>query len=203
LKVGYSPYVFYLPHYVGLDGNGNQLYDSSGSKTINAGNATLHYTDPAPKFNYGINNTFTYKKWSLNFFLRGVSGEKVFNNNSLELANINRLPGNNVTQDALTNGIKNASTPSDYYLQKASFLRLDNATLSYTFGNVLKGVEDLQVYISGNNLFVITPYKGLDPEIRNAQINGSNQAYIDANYAGDGIYPKTRSFSFGVNVSFK
>lgn len=197
LKVGYSPYVFYLPHYVGVDAAGNQLFDSAGSK-VAYGDAVLRYIDPAPKFNYGFGSTLTYDNWSLNFFLRGVSGQKIFNNTLLDVENINRLPGNNVTKEALTNGIKDAAQASDHWLENASFLRLDNITLSYTFKNI-KGLRNLELYLTGDNLFVITPYRGLDPEIR---IADSNEAYIDANYGSDGYYPRTRSFVFGVNLSF-
>ncbi|MHB1922271.1 MAG: SusC/RagA family TonB-linked outer membrane protein [Chitinophagaceae bacterium] len=198
LKVGYSPYVFYLPHFVGLDANGNQLFDSLGSK-VQAGHGINRYIDPAPKFSYGFNSTFTYDNWSLNFFLRGVYGQKIFNNTLLDIQTINRLPGNNVTKEALTNGIKDAPIASDLWLENASFLRLDNMTLAYTFSHI-KGIQNLQVFVTGNNLFVITPYKGLDPEIRTGD---TNQAYIDANYGGDGYYPRTRSYSIGVHVSFK
>ena len=162
------------------------------------------YTDPAPNFTYGFGSTFNYANFSLNFFLRGTHGEKVFNNTRLILDNIKRLPGNNVTKEALTNGINDAAVASDLWLENASFLRLDNTSLSYDFKNV-KGFENLRVYISANNLFVITKYKGLDPEINtsNTNLNTANLAYIDANYNGNGYYPKTRSFTFGVNLTIK
>ncbi len=197
LKPGYSPYEFYLPHFTGIDKDGNQLLD--GKTPTEEPNPKKYYIDPSPKYTYGINNTFTYGNWNLNFFLRGVVGQKIFNNTLLNFENINRLPGNNVTKEALTNGIKDAALVSDHWLEKASYLRLDNATLGYTFNNV-KGIERLRVYVSGNNLFVITPYKGLDPEIQNGN---TNQAYIDVTYYGDAFYPRTRSFSLGVNVSFR
>jgi iron complex outermembrane receptor protein len=130
-----------------------------------------------------------------------VTGQKIFNNTRLDFDNVNRLPGNNVTKEALTNGIRDAAFASDLWLEKASFLRLDNATISYTFKKI-KGIQSLQVYVAGNNLFVITPYKGLDPEIQNAN-TGPNQAYIDVSYYGSGFYPKTRSVALGVNVSFQ
>lgn len=197
LKPGYAPYEFYLPHFTGIDKDGNQLLD--GKTPTEEPNPKKYYIDPSPKFTYGINNTLSYGNWDFNFFLRGVVGQKIFNNTLLNFENINRLPGNNVTREALTNGIKDAALVSDLWLEKASYLRLDNATLAYTFNHV-KGIEKLRVYVSGNNLFVITPYRGLDPEIQNGN---TNQAYIDVTYYGDAFYPRTRSFSLGVNVSFK
>ncbi len=202
LKVGYSPYVFYLPHYEGVDKSGNQLFDSAGVAKVPYNNATNYYTDPAPKFNYGINTTVTYDNWSLTIFARGVYGQKIFNNTALNYANITRLPGNNVFKAALTNGIRDNATSSDLYLEKASYLRLDNATIGYSFSKI-KGIQSLRVYLTGRNLFVITKYDGLDPEIRNAYdpVTGSNQSYIDATYGGDAYYPRTRSFIVGLNLS--
>lgn len=233
LKVGYSPYVFYIPHYEGLNSQGLETYDSAGGNTSNVNNATLHYTDPSPKFNYGFTSTFTYKNWSLNFFLRGVYGQKIFDNTRMVLDNVNRFAGNNGTVDALTNGITNSPQVSDHWLESASFLRMENATIGYTFH--VTGIQALRVYVSTNNLFVLTHYRGLDPEVRNAPLNipflanyvatatgnsnllanggnkGTNgtavpsptEAYIDAAYQGDGFYPKTRSFTLGVNLTFK
>jgi iron complex outermembrane receptor protein len=197
--VGYAPYTFYLPHYKGVDKSGNQLFDSAGVASVPYSNATNYYIDPSPKFNYGISTTVTYDSWSLTIFARGVSGQKIFNNTALDYANITRLPGNNVFKAALTNGIRDNATASDLYLENASYLRLDNATLSYTFAKV-KGFQNLRVYFTGRNLFVITKYDGIDPEIRNAD---TNQAYIDATYGGDAYYPRTRSFVFGLNVAFQ
>jgi len=202
LKVGYSPYTFYLPHYEGVDKDGNQLFDDGkgGQAIISKGQAAkFNYIDPTPKFTWGWSNTFTYDAWSLNFFLRGVQGQKIFNNTALNEDLIKRLPANNVFKDATTNGIKDAAIASDLYLENGSYIRLDNATLAYSFKGI-KGVDNLKVYVSGNNLFVITKYKGLDPEIRTGN---TNQAYIDATYGGDAYYYRTRSVSVGVNISFQ
>ncbi|HEY8928415.1 MAG TPA: SusC/RagA family TonB-linked outer membrane protein [Mucilaginibacter sp.] len=189
IKPGQPLDVFYIPHFTGVDANGNELFDG---KTIEQNaNPQRYYIDPNPKFNYGINNSFTYKNWSLNFFLRGVYGGKAFNNALLDFETATRLPSANTTREALTNGIKDGLHVSDHWLESTSFLRLDNASLGYNFKNV-KGFSNLRVYIAGNNLFVITKYRGLDPEI-----NPSNH-YTDTN-----TYPVIRSFVFGTNVSFK
>ena len=217
LKAGYSPYVFYLPHYTGVNANGHQTFDGVSIDTSDPGgnaNPPSHYIDPSPKFNYGITNTFDYGNWTLNFALRGVYGQKIFNNTLLDVETITRLPGNNVTREALTNGIKDAPVSSDLWLESASFLRLDNATVSYSFKNV-SFASTIRAFISGNNLFVITKYRGLDPEVKTenasggnilfgSNLNGSNnQAYIDANYGGQAYYPRVRVFTLGVNVTLK
>jgi TonB-linked SusC/RagA family outer membrane protein len=205
LKVGYSPYTFFLPHYAGVDADGNQLFADKKGGTVTSGDLTdemFSYIDPAPKLNYGFNTTVTLKQWSLNVFLRGVSGQKIFNNTGMIVSNPTRLPGNNILKEGLSNGIKDAAVASDLWLQDASYLRLDNATLSYNF-NKVGFMQNLRVYITGNNLFVITKYKGLDPEIRPGD---TNQAYIDASYGGTVgyyYYPRSRSITLGVNVAFK
>jgi iron complex outermembrane receptor protein len=212
LKTGYSPYVFYLPHYTGVDAQGNQTFD--GQTVAQNPNPAGHYIDPAPKFNYGMTNSFDYGNWNLSFALRGVYGEKVFNNTLLNVETITRLPGNNVTKGALTNGIKDAPVVSDLWLEGASFLRLDNIALGYSFRNV-SFASTLRVFIAANNVFVITGYRGVDPEIQTTP-NGANNVlfagasngfmnrpYIDANYNGQGYYPMARTFSLGVNVSLK
>jgi iron complex outermembrane receptor protein len=213
LKTGYSPYVFYLPHYTGVDANGNQTFD--GQTLAQNANPAGHYIDPAPKFDYGITNNFDYGNWSFSFAFRGVYGQKVFDNTLLDVETITRLPGNNITKEALTNGIKDAPVASDKWLESASFLRLDNATLGYSFKNV-KFANVLRIFVATNNLFVITSYKGLDPEVRteSGNINNNilfgintngkvNQPYIDANYGGQAYYPRVRTFSLGVNVTLK
>jgi hypothetical protein len=199
LKLGYSPYVFYLPHYEGVDKSGNQLFDSAGVAKVPYAHSTNYYIDPAPKFSYGLNTTVTYGNLSLSVFARGVYGQKIFNNTALDYANITRLPGNNIFKAGLTNGIRDNATASDLYLEKASYLRLDNLTVGYNFSKI-KGIQSLRLYATGRNLFVITKYDGLDPEIRNAD---SNQSYIDATYGGDAYYPRTRSFVLGLNLSFQ
>jgi iron complex outermembrane receptor protein len=213
LKPGYSPFEFYLPHYTGVDAQGNQTFD--GKTIAQDPNPIGHYIDPSPKFNYGVTNSFDYGNWNLNFALRGVYGQKIFNNTLLNVETVTRLPGNNVTKEALTNGIKDAPVASDKWLENASFLRMDNATLGYSFKNVAFA-SALRVFVSTNNLFVITKYRGLDPEVKteNANGNGSpilglntnglkNQAYIDANYNAEAYYPRVRSFTVGVNISLK
>lgn len=202
LQVGYSPYVLYLPHYVGLDANGKELFDNGKGGTVGKGdlnNDMKKYIDPAPKFTYGINNLLTYKNLSLNFFLRGVSGAKNFNNTRLLIDNIQNLKNGNTTKTGLESGDKDDKVASDKWVSNASFLRLDNATLSYNFGKVSERFDNLRVFVTGNNLFVITKYTGLDPEI---QVTGTNNAYIDM-YNADNAYYKAKSFSIGVNLSIK
>jgi iron complex outermembrane receptor protein len=203
LAVGKSPYTFLLPHYVGKTADGlSQFTKEDGSLTTNYLEAKNEYIDPYPKFNYGFTTNLVYKNWAFSAFMRGVSGIKIFNNTNLNLANYNNLPSVNTLKEAVTSGLRDNPTPSDYWLEKASFLRMESMTLSYNVPKI-KGIENMRLYLSGNNLFVITPYKGLDPEIATAN-NEATPAFIDLTYSGSGgYYPKARSITVGVNISFK
>jgi TonB-linked SusC/RagA family outer membrane protein len=201
---GYAPYVFYLPHFTGVDAQGNEEFDGKTLAQWPGSTPPSHYIDPSQKFNYGLNNTFNYKNWSFSFFLRGVYGQKIFDNTLLDYESVTRLPTTNTTRAALTNGVTSAPTASDRWLENASYLRLDNANIGYTF-NHIKGLNTLRIYIATNNLFVITKYRGLDPEVNVNSSDGTlgPQNYIDADYNNFAYYPRERSFTFGANVSFK
>lgn len=184
IKPGYPIDVFYLKHFEGIDAQGNSILSDDS-----------RYIDPNPKFNYGIGNNFNYNNWSLSFFFRGVYGQKVFNNPQLIFTTLSRLPSNNVTKDALTSGNTDVRI-SDRFLENASYLRLDNASLGYNF-KTIKGISNLRVYVAGNNIALFTKYKGLDPEV--APVSH----YVDGNVGTIPTYPKSRSFVLGANVSFK
>ncbi|MDB5134583.1 MAG: Iron complex outerrane recepter protein, partial [Mucilaginibacter sp.] len=199
---GYTPYVFYLPHFTGVNAQGVELFDGKTLSQYTGNIPPSHYIDPSPKFNYGFNDNFTYKNWSLSFFMRGVYGQKIFNNTLLDYETSTRLPTTNTTRAALTNGITSAPTQSDRWLEGASYLRMDNASIGYTFDHV-KGVNSIKVFVAANNLFVITKYRGLDPEVDVSSVNNPNQNYIDADYGGYAYYPKARVFTLGANISVK
>jgi TonB-linked SusC/RagA family outer membrane protein len=235
LEVGKYPGVFYLPHFVGIDQNGNQLLDSAHvSKVGIGGNPTYYYTDPSPKFTYGINSTVRYQRLTYNVAFNGNDGQHVYDNARLNMSNYGRFPGLNSLKETLTNGLKDAPTTSDYWLEKASYLRCSNMTLAYTFPKLTEAISSLRVYFTGSNLFIITPYKGLDPEISPYGSNvggfttangskaavaamatnlsssygglggsGSGQGYLDNNYAGNGFYPRARTFTLGVSITVK
>lgn len=228
LQVGYYPGVFFLPHFAGIDQDGNQLLDSAGvSKVGIGGNPTYYYTDPSPKFTYGFNTSVRYKNFNFSIAFTGNYGQKVYDNARLNMANYGRFPGLNSLKELFTNGLKDAPTTSDYWLEKASYLRCQNATISYTFPKLTDAISGFRVYVTGSNLFVITPYKGLDPEIspyssaNGSKANvarlatnlsssygglggaGSGSGYLDNNYAGNGFYPRARTFTVGVSITVK
>ena len=148
-----------------------------------------------PKFTYGLSSLISYRNWEFNLFLRGVNGNDVLNFSKMSYATTQWLPGANVLKEALTIGLKESPKYCSYYIEDGSFLRLDNASIAYNFdikGN--HGIRKLRVFLTGQNLFVITKYKGLDPEV---EMSG-----LDPGVEGREYYPKSRTFSVGINLSF-
>lgn len=200
LAVGHPAGVFWIHEFAGLDDAGKQLYNDYDAAGKLVGTTTTpvdedrKFIDPQAKFTWGFTNDFTYGNFDLSIFFRGVHGQKIFANTLLNLETTTRLPGNNVTKGALTNGIVEQPQPSTYWLRDASYARLENLTLGYNVkAGRIKSIEYLRFYVAANNLLVITPYDGIDPEIK---IEGDRR-FIDRNF-----YPKTRSFTVGVNVNF-
>jgi len=198
LKVGYPAGVFWIPEHAGLDVSGHELYNNYDADGKLIGTSTSYtnqdrvFIDPTPDFTWGFTNNFTCKNFDLGFFLRGMQGQKIFANSILRLETTSYLPGSNITEKALTNGFADLPQPSTYWLRDGSFARLENIMLGYNFKKI-KGISNLRIYLAATNLFVITSYDGVDPEIN----TDGSQRYIDQNY-----YPKTRGFTFGVNATF-
>jgi TonB-linked SusC/RagA family outer membrane protein len=190
---------FYLWHYTGKNAQGISTYENAAGKIIDTQPLTTDARiagNAQPSLIYGFTNTFYYKSFDFNFLIRGVTGNKILN---ATLANLND-PADAKVQNIPTftkgesfNDI-NAYLISDRYLESGAYLRLDNATLGYTIKPQIKAIKSIRLYFSGNNLFLITAYKGLDPEVN---MGGLTPGIDNNNY-----YPKTRTFLFGLNASF-
>lgn len=191
LEKGHSFGSFFLRKYNGVNAAGEQQLIP-----MNPGSDSLTWYDPWNKFTYGWSNYVTFKAFDFNMQIRGQAGGKVFNSTNLNIANVSRFGYNaNVHEDALTSGIKDAPQHSDKWLESSSFARLESVALGYTFNTNVASISKLRFYVAANNLFIITKYKGYDPEVR---VTGS-QAFID----NLDYYPRTRSFSLGVNLTFE
>ena len=153
-----------------------------------------------PKYIWGFTNTFTYRKWMLNFLFRGSVGNDVFNLTAANMAYLSNLPGKNVLASAVTSGI-NRDAPKQYssrWIENGSFIRLDNLTLSYDLGLKKTFISSARVFLTGQNLLLLADYSGVDPEV-NAEVSGTGTAPLGVDYLS---YPRSRTISFGVNVSF-
>jgi iron complex outermembrane receptor protein len=180
----------------GIDENGQYIYDDmiDGKEGLSDEDRT-YIGSAQPKFTYGWSNNITWNKWDLNFFFRGVYGNDLLNFSKMSYATTQWLPGANVLEEALTIGLKTSPVYNSYYIEKGSFLRLDNASIGYSFDvSRLKGINKIRLYLTGQNLFTLTNYTGLDPEVE--------MAGLDPGVEGREYYPKSRTVSMGVNISF-
>jgi len=146
----------------------------------------------------GFNTDLGYKKWSLNLGAHGQFGNKLYNNTAMSVLNIsNIVGGRNIAAGipGTTENVANNIATSTRFLEKGSYVKLHNASLRYTFGNIGKQVKNLSVSATVNNVFVISNYKGFDPEVNvDKALNGVPSLGID--YIG---YPTQRTFLLGVS----
>ena len=182
--------------YYVLDENGNRTGETTNNPSLKDRSIT---GCAQPKLNAGWNNTLTYKNWSLNAFITGVFGNDVYNSARAHYTSAQMFSdGKNVLKEFLSNPVGDASSslPSDRYIEKGSYVRLQTLSLSYTFRNCFNDwIQDLTLYGTANNLFTITNYKGLDPEVNMGGIDPG----IDYRWSR---YPHTRTFMVGVKINF-
>lgn len=164
--------------------------------------------NPSPDFTYGITGSVSYKGFDLNFFLQGTQGNDIYQGYTrydftyINVPNwrLNRWTGPGTSNDEprviLSDPNQNARI-SDRFVEDGSYMRMKNVQVGYTFPEAITSkinVSKLRLYVSGNNLFTFTGYRGLDPEIGT---RGSLEIGIDR-----GFYPQARSVLGGINVSF-
>jgi len=195
-QVGYAPFIYYLRQ---------QVYDYNTSKAIEGlyedrnrdgvpDDQYYYSKNPAPTVLLGLSSQVAYKRWSLGIAAHGSYNNYLYNNFASRTGVLNAIQNGslltNGSRDYLNTGFRNQQYLSDYYLQNASFLRLDNINMGYNFGKILRNKASLRLQGSVQNVLVITKYKGLDPEI-------SSSTGVDNN-----IYPRPRVFSIGANLDF-
>lgn len=210
LKVGMPVGTLLLPRYAGNNKGSQEFYyknTTTGKEDTTSDVSKLNYADDGtgdrkfystePKFTYGINNDFTYKKFDLDIFMRGQYGGYVFNETYMDYTSLAKLGTYSVLADAPKYQIRSSSEPSSFWLQSASYLKIQSVSLGYSmdFPNN-KYISRLHVYVAGNNLYTFTSYPGGDPEVTNS----GGEAGIETRTA---LYPRTRQLSFGVNVTLK
>ena len=198
---------FFLYEFAGYDENGKASYyvrDENGNKTGEVTNEPA-YKDryiagsAQPKLNLGWNNTLSYKNWSATLFFTGVFGNKIYNGARAHYTAPDFFNGGKnvlkefVNERPVSDNLSNI--PSDRFLEKGDYLRLQTLSIGYTFRNLAGWAQSLQLYATCNNVFTITGYKGLDPEVN----MGGIQPGIDFRWSN---YPHTRTIMLGARVNF-
>ena len=195
LGEGYAPYMFYVYH---------QLYDEKTGKPIEGAYADLNddgvidsndlyrYKSPAPDFIYGFSTSLRYKKWTLSTSLRANVGNYVYNGMAMNTGawstvSYNTYQLNNLNSSYLKTGFQNRQYLSDYYIENASFLKMDNLSLAYNFGRICKWFS-MNASVMVQNVFCITKYTGVDPEVPNG---------MDVSF-----YPRPRTYSLSLGFEF-
>lgn len=196
--VGHAPYTFFVY---------KQVYDKSTGKPIEGLYEDInrdgsindldryYYKKPAPDFMLGLSTQVIYKKFTLGMSAHGMFGNYLYNNYNSENGTMRAMKDpqifvSNVSRNYLDTKFANMQYLSDYYIENASFLRLDNINLSYNVGKILSQKVDMKVSANIQNVFVISKYSGLDPE--NPGSTGVDNI----------IYPRPRVYTLGFNFDF-
>ena len=191
--VGNRPGSFYMYQQV-YNKNNNPiegLYeDRNRDGIINEKDLRVFKPADAPVF-LGINSSVTYKKFNAGFVMRGSIGNYIYNQVAMENGVLNQLkiganPAN-LHRNYLETGFVTKQELSDYYIQNASFLRLDNINFGYDAGKIAKNAS-LRITANVQNVFLLTKYTGIDPEINGGRDNN--------------IYPRPRTYVLGLNLDF-
>ena len=201
IQAGYPLGEFYTLKYIGLVNGVSTYMGADGKPTTTPTSTDRTYAGNAqPTYTFGWGNTLTYKKFSLNFFFRGQGGNKIMDASLADFNTPYSATTHNVPVITLSEPATdvNANLYSTRYLESGTFVRLSNATLSYKFKLQNNYVHAIRIYTTATNVFIITKYKGVDPELNLSLNNQQSGQFIgvDAN----NYYPKTRTFLAGVQV---
>jgi TonB-linked SusC/RagA family outer membrane protein len=199
IREGYPVGTFWGPKFGGLSADGKYLDTDSNRINPDAGkypdSLYTYLGSVQPKFSFGLGTTLTYWRFDLDISTYGMLGQKVLNATAMSMADPTRLPSTNVTDKFLKSGITDDPTYSSYWIEDASFFRLQSVTLGYKMKVAKLGLEKIRLYVTGENLLVITGYSGVDPEV---SIDGLDRPGMDMfNY-----YPKPRTLIIGLTLTF-
>jgi len=183
--------------------------DQNNDKTIDPKDRIV-VGNGLPKFLLGFGNTFSYKRFDMNIFFRGVFGHDLINSYRAfyevpKMIGSYNLPATAMDMRNAKSGVlMNASSGvlSSYHCENADFIALDNMSLGYSFKVPKNGMfSKIRLYVAGNNLFYITGYKGVDPQPRYGDIEGGNNPLIPG-VDRRNTWFRARSVSFGANIVF-
>ena len=194
LTEGYAPYMFYVYHQL-YNENGKPIEgafaDINKDKQINSDDL-YRYHSPAPDYILGFSTSLRYQNWNLSTSLRANIGNYVYNGMAMNTGAFNTMSYNdyqlnNLNRSYLTTGFQSRQYLSDYYVENASFLKMDNLTLGYNFGRI-NNMFNLNLSATIQNVFTYTKYTGVDPEVPSG---------MDASF-----YPRPRIFSLSLGIEF-
>lgn len=199
---GQSVGAFYGYKFKGIQ-DGVWYYDTPAGGVVDGAGANDSYRqvigNAQPWFTFGWNNTIRYKNFDLSIFMRGVAGNRILNLTRWAYGPTRGAANNIFMKDVKGKNVTYANKEqfSDYYLEDGSYLKIDNITIGYNFRfKETSLVDNLRIYITGQNLATITSYSGMDPEVNTTSVWNSGIDYCD-------FYPTIATVLLGVNISFK
>ncbi|MBQ0734403.1 SusC/RagA family TonB-linked outer membrane protein [Aquimarina celericrescens] len=202
LVEGEPLFSYFLREFEGFDPDTGLAVTANDDAQVFVGKSAL------PDINLGISTSFNYKNWDASIFFAGQLGHYIYNNTANAFFTAGSINGGrNVTTDVIGNGEAgtNAADVSTRFLESGDFIRLQNATIGYKVPLSGDGVfKSLRIYAAGQNLFVITDYSGLDPEVSTAPTTTSNNLLNNLPTAGIDYtaFPRPRTYTFGLNATF-
>ncbi|MFT3681914.1 MAG: SusC/RagA family TonB-linked outer membrane protein [Ferruginibacter sp.] len=196
IRAGLPINAFVTRRFLGFD-------KTTGLATYTDGGDKLYFIGtPNPKTLLGVTTTVRYKKLSLTANMNGAFGHMIYNNTLNNVINVGSINnGKNIAYSVFKDPVKesfaNPVRASSRFLEKGDYLKMANTTLSYNVGNIGKIFKGVSVYVTGQNLFVITKYSGFDPEV-NVDKTENSVPSVGIEYIP---YPSARTVTFGLNVS--
>lgn len=186
---------FWGPKFLGFDDQGGAIYqDLDGVEGITEADYQI-IGNAYPDVMLSLQNTFSYKQWSLSFLLRSSIGNDVLNQSRVYYEGFGYFGTRNILRSTLDHAdYKGGAYYSSRFVEDGSYLKLDNITLSYDFKLKSNVVSKLRLYATAQNLFTITGYKGIDPEVSISGLQPGIDWYD--------FYPRTRTFVLGATIAF-
>jgi iron complex outermembrane receptor protein len=187
---------FWTRKFTGMDkATGLATYQDNGNTFYYVGN-------PNPKTLLGISTSLRYKKFNLTVNMNGAFGQDIYNNTLNNVINVGSINGGrnialSVFRAPVKESFANPVTASSRFIEKGSYMKMSNVTLNYALGNIAKTFRNMNIFVTGQNLFVITQFSGFDPEVN---VDKSNN-YVPSVGIEYQPYPSARTITFGINFS--
>jgi len=197
--------VWYLARFEGIDPTtGTSRYqglDGTVGTDVDPALNKFYLGSPNPKYLLGISTDVSYKRLTATINMHGAFGHYLFNNTMATVLGVNNLSNRNIGHvffdPQAVESTSNSASPSNRYLEKGDFMKMSNLTLSYNVGNIGSAIRNLNVSLTGQNLFILTGYNGFDPEV-NTDGASEDIPSLGIEYIP---YPPARTFLLGINFS--